>query len=131
LAAADEVIVVVIPDLACLADALRLRMMCEVVRTPVGGIVVNRTGLSKGELPSAEIGSMLDLEVLSVIPEDAEVRKSASLKVPVVIAKSDSPAASAQTSLARSVIEAARGEAQMEHPEVGRRSSRLRSIFVK
>jgi septum formation inhibitor-activating ATPase MinD len=46
---------------------------------------------------------MLDLNILVDIPDDDEVRKSANLKVPVIMKKKDSPAASAQIKLAKQI----------------------------
>jgi septum site-determining protein MinD len=103
LAVADEVIIIVNPDLASLADALRIKMMCDAVDTQIMGVVVSRSGLSKAELAPREVGSMLDLNILVDIPDDDEVRKSANLKVPVIMKKKDSPAASAQIKLAKQI----------------------------
>ena len=101
LTVAQEAILVVNPDLAALADALRVKMMCEMVDTKLLGAVVNRVGLTKGEVPAREAGSMLDTPVLAVIPEDEEMRKSTSLKVPIVMRKKDNPVSKAIGALAR------------------------------
>jgi septum site-determining protein MinD len=101
LAVADDVIIVVNPDLSSLADSLRIKMMCEAVDTQIRGVVVNRSGLSKAELAPREVGSMLGLSILVDIPDDDEVRKSANLKVPVIMKNKNSPAAAAQTKLAQ------------------------------
>jgi len=129
LAASDEVVLVVNPDLASLADALRVKMMCEALETRVRGAVVNRTGLTKAELAPREVGSMLNLEILSVIPEDEEVRKSANLKVPVVMKRKDSPAAAALMALAEKLAGKRRKEAGPTVTEGDRKPSKLRSIF--
>ena len=132
LTVADEIIIVVNPDLTSLADALRMKMMCDAVETRVRGVVINRTGLSKAELAPREVGSMLNLDILTVIPEDDEVKKSANLKVPVVMKKKDSPAALAHLSLAQKI--AGRGiavkvEADLTVPNAGNKPSKLRSFF--
>jgi septum site-determining protein MinD len=117
LAVADEVIIVVNPDLASLADALRIKMMCDAVGTRIRGVVINRSGMSKAELAPREVGSMLDLNILSDIPEDDEIRKSANLKVPLVMTKKDSPAAAAQTRLAKQIAGSKPAEIQVrENP---------------
>lgn len=117
---ADEVILVVNPDLICLADALRVRMMCDAVGARVRGVVVNRAGLSKAELAPREVGSMLGLDVLVVIPEDEEIRKSANLKVPLVMKRKDSPAAVAHFSLAQKIAGAGgKTQARSEAPTSG------------
>jgi septum site-determining protein MinD len=104
LAAADEVIVVVNPDLASLADALRVKMMCEAVNTRIRGVVINRSGVSKAELSPREVGSMLGMKIMAVIPADDEVKKSANLKVPLVMQRKDSPAATALMKLAQQIV---------------------------
>jgi len=134
LALVDEVMLVVNPDLICLADALRVRMMCDAIGARVGGVVVNRAGMSKAELAPREVGSMLGLDVLAVIPEDDEIRKSASLKVPLVMKKKESPAAAAHFSLAQRIAgrpgeKAPRQEAAA--PNEQKKGSRRFSIFGK
>ncbi len=133
LTVADEVILVVNPDLASVADALRTKIMCDAVETVVKGVVVNRTGLSKTELTPREVGSMLSLEVLSVIPEDEEVRRSSNLKVPVVVKKKDSPAATAQLALAQRIEggEMKQLRERATAPKARRKRSGLRSILGK
>jgi len=136
LTVSDEVLIVVTPDLASLADALRVKMMCDALQARVGGVVVNRTGLSKTELAPREVGSMLGLEILATIPEDDEIRKSANLKVPVVLRKKDSPAALAHLGLAQSIAGAS-GEGSPSAPAVRKsqegekKPSKLRSMFSR
>jgi septum site-determining protein MinD len=135
LTAADEVLIVVNPDLASLADALRVKMMCEALQARVGGVVVNRTGLSKTELAPREVGAMLNLEILATIPEDDEIRKSANLKVPVVLRKKDSPAALAHFSLAQRIArisgEGSSAPVAPKSPEAEKKPSKLRSMFSR
>jgi septum site-determining protein MinD len=117
LAVADEVIIIVNPDLASLADALRIKMMCDAVDAQIRGVVVNRSGLSKAELAPREVGSMLGLNILVDIPDDDEVRKSANLKVPVIMKKKDSPAASAQIKLAKQIAGPDLAEVKVEEAD--------------
>lgn len=136
LTVSDEVLIVVTPDLASLADALRVKMMCDALQARVGGVVVNRTGLSKTELAPREVGSMLGLEILATIPEDDEIRKSANLKVPVVLRKKDSPAALAHFGLAQRIARIS-GEGSPSVPaapkssEAEKKPSKLRSMFSR
>ena len=124
LAVADEVIIIVNPDLASLADALRIKMMCEAVDARIMGVVVNRSGLSKAELAPREVGSMLDLNILADIPDDDEVRKSANLKVPVIMKRKDSPAAAAQIKLARQIAGPGGSEVRVEEaPKIQKQDS--------
>jgi septum site-determining protein MinD len=130
LSVADEVVIVVNPDLASLADALRMKMMSEALETNVKGVVINRTGVSKTEISSNEVGSMLDLDVLGVIPEDDEVKKSANLKVPVILKKKDSPASEAQIELAKKISGKERIEVKaVESKGSDEGKSKLRSIL--
>jgi septum site-determining protein MinD len=130
LAVADEVIVVVNPDLASLADALRIKMMCDALGTRIWGVVINRSGMSKAELAPREVGSMLGLTILSDIPEDDEIRKSANLKVPLVMRKKDSPAASAQLKLAKKIAGAKVAEIKVQESPKGEKKAKFR-LFGK
>ena len=132
LTAAEEAILIVNPDLAALADAMRVKMMCEMVDTKLLGIVVNRVGLTKGEVSAKEAGSMLDTTVLAVIPEDEEMRKSTSLKVPLVMTKKESPVSKAVKALARRILGEQEGGASVSPgKEEQKRGSLFGSLFRK
>ena len=71
--------------------------------TSQGIIAVGVTMLMISGEFDLSVGSMLGLNILTDIPDDDEVRKSANLKVPVIMKRKDSPAAAAQIKLAQQI----------------------------
>ncbi|MFB6282761.1 MAG: cell division ATPase MinD [Halobacteria archaeon] len=103
LAVADEVILVVNPELSSMADGLKTKVMTEKVGSKVGGIVLTRAGSQGNELDVSRVEEVLGAEILATVPEDAEVRRSASYKKPVVVHSENSPASKAYRNLAAKI----------------------------
>ena len=85
LSVADEVILVVNPELASMADALKTKILCEVMGGGVYGAILNRAGLEHTELRSQSVEDVLGVRVIDVVPEDANVRRAAAYKNPCVL----------------------------------------------
>jgi septum site-determining protein MinD len=85
LAVADDVILVVNPELSAIVDAMKTKILAEVVGGHVHGAIVNRaTPESLGTI-SQKMEKVLGTRVIGMIPEDQNIRKSASAKTPVVL----------------------------------------------
>jgi septum site-determining protein MinD len=92
LAIADEVMLVVNPELSSIVDALKTRILTEVVKGHVFGAIINRTGADGNELVREKMEKVLGVKVIGTVPDDPNIRKSASYKTPVVVKFPDSPA---------------------------------------
>jgi septum site-determining protein MinD len=85
LSVADQVILVVNPELASMADALKTKILCEVMGGKVYGAILNRAGQEHTELRSQSVEDVLGVGVIDVVPEDANVRRAAAYKTPCVL----------------------------------------------
>jgi len=85
LAIADEVVLVVNPELSSMADALKTKILTEMVGGKVYGAILNRAGMENTELRRHSVEDVLGVRVIDMIPEDANVRRAAAYKTPVVI----------------------------------------------
>jgi septum site-determining protein MinD len=85
LAIADDVILVVNPELSSIVDALKTKILTEVVGGHVMGVIINRAGTDRNDLVSQKMEKVLGVRVLGIIQEDPNVRRAASFKTPVVI----------------------------------------------
>jgi len=81
LSVADQVILVVNPELASMADALKTKILCEVHGREGNGAILNRAGQEHTELRSQSVEDVLGVRVVDVVPEDASVRRAAALQV--------------------------------------------------
>ncbi len=95
LSVADQVILVVNPELASMADALKTKILCEVMGGQVYGAILNRAGDEHTEIRSQSVEDVLGVRVIDVVPEDASVRRAAAYKSPCVLKYPTSPATKA------------------------------------
>ena len=95
LSVADQVILVVNPELASMADALKTKILCEVMGGKVYGAILNRAGHEHTELRSHSVEDVLGVRVIDVVPEDASVRRAAAYKSPCVLKYPHTPATKA------------------------------------
>lgn len=93
LAVCDEAILIVNPELPSITDALKTKLMADIVGRRVKGAVINRVTGTKGELRASKIEELLEVGILGVIPNDRSLVKAAAFKVPVVVKEPNSPAA--------------------------------------
>ncbi|OFV67761.1 MAG: cell division ATPase MinD, archaeal [Candidatus Syntrophoarchaeum caldarius] len=100
MAIADEVILVVNPEISSMADALKTKVLTEMVGGKVMGAIVNRAGMEKVDIPKQKVAELLNTVVIGVIPEDANVRRAAAFKTPLVVNTPKSPAAVAYKKIA-------------------------------
>jgi len=92
LAVCDEAVLIINPELTSITDALKTKLLTDIVGRKVRGVVINKVLGMKGELGVSKIEELLEVGVLGVIPNDKSIVKAAALKVPVVIKEPDSPA---------------------------------------
>ncbi|MDP2796192.1 MAG: cell division ATPase MinD [Methanoregula sp.] len=104
LAVADEVILVVNPELASIVDALKIKILTEVVGGHVLGSIINRVDQDDSDIITRKMEKVLGVKVLGIIPEDANVRRSSSAKVPIVIKFPNSPASKAIKRIASDLV---------------------------
>ncbi len=103
IAAAQELILVVNPEIASITDGLKTKIVAERLGTKILGVVVNRITTLGIEMAKNEIEAILEAKVIAMIPEDPEVRKAAAFGKPVVLRSPNSPAAKAIMELAERI----------------------------
>ncbi|WOF15817.1 AAA family ATPase [Methanoplanus sp. FWC-SCC4] len=92
LAIADEVILVVNPELSSMVDALKTKILTELIGGHVMGAILNRATLENTEVSVHKIEEVLGVKVIGLVPEDPNVRRSAAYKTPIVVKYPSSPA---------------------------------------
>jgi septum site-determining protein MinD len=92
--AADEVLLVVNPEIPSIVGALKFASVAETLGHKVAGVILNKYRTRRRKLvkkipviDAAQVKSMLGFEVLGVIPEDKNFIKDAELKKPLVLRK--------------------------------------------
>ncbi len=81
----QEVIIVTVPQVSSVSDALKMKILAERMGAEVIGAVVNMTKGRKYELTLEEIEATLDTSVIAVLPEDEAVREALAHEMPYVL----------------------------------------------
>lgn len=85
LTVADEVLLVVNPEISSIVDALKIKILTETVGGTMGGAILNRATLEETEMSRRKIEKTLGISIIDTVPEDANVRRAAAAKTPVVV----------------------------------------------
>ncbi|PKL55552.1 MAG: septum site-determining protein MinD [Methanomicrobiales archaeon HGW-Methanomicrobiales-6] len=85
LTVADEVLLVVNPEIASLVDALKIKILTETIGGAIGGAIINRADGENFDVNRKQIEKMLGVSVIDTIPEDANVRRAAAARTLVVV----------------------------------------------
>lgn len=80
-----EVLLVLTPEPASLADALKVRKAAERAGMSVAGVVYNMVTGDKSEIKRSDVEVLLGEKVLAEIPLDLNVRKAGALQEPAVL----------------------------------------------
>ena len=104
LEAADEIILVTNPEIPAVTDALKASKLIEEMGKTVRGVIVTRVKKTKSEMPINNIRDMLELPILGVIPEDANVQKALVMKDALVHTHPKSKASRAYRKIAAKIM---------------------------
>jgi len=103
ISSANEVLIVTTPDIPSVTDALKTVQLCKKLNKPILGVVVTRYD-NKSKLSINNIEMILENKVISVIPEDVNVKESIHLKQPLIHSHPDSQASIEYKKLAAYLI---------------------------
>ena len=92
ISAVDEILVVANPELPSLTEALKTVKLAEMLEKNIVGVVLNKVRKKKYELKKEDAEEIVGYPVIAEIPEDKNVVKSVSVKMPVVDYAPYSPA---------------------------------------
>jgi len=84
IAAADEIIIVTNPEMPAVTDALKAVKVARKKGKEINGVIVTRHNNARYEMPLSSIKSMLESQIIGVIPEDKAVKESSNLRDAVV-----------------------------------------------
>jgi septum site-determining protein MinD len=102
--AGDELVIITNPEIHALTDALKAYEYSKTIGIKTLGVILNRVNNKDWEMTKENVESFMELPVIGMIPEDESVKKSISMKRPVVYAFPRSPASKAIKQLAAKMI---------------------------
>lgn len=77
---AEEIIIVTNPEMPAVTDALKAVKVAREMGKEVNGVIITRHSGAKYEMPLSSIKSMLESQVIGVIPEDKAVKEALNLR---------------------------------------------------
>lgn len=80
LKAADEIIIVTNPEMPAVTDALKSVKVAREMGKEINGVIVTRHTNARYEMPLSSIKSMLETQIIGVIPEDKAVKEALNLR---------------------------------------------------
>ncbi|ABR55358.1 cell division ATPase MinD [Methanococcus vannielii SB] len=104
ISAAEQLIIVVNPEISSISDALKVVSIANRVETNVLGAIVNRVTEDSSELSARSIETILEVPIIGIVPEDPNVRRSSAFGVPIILKHSDSIASQAIIELAAKLV---------------------------
>lgn len=87
----QEVIIVTLPEVSSVSDALKMKILAERMGAKVIGVIMNRVENKPRELDKEEVENTLDSSVISIVPESEKVKEALAYEVPFVLEYPDSP----------------------------------------
>jgi len=82
--AADEIILVSNPEMPAITDALKTIKLAQELGKPVRGVIMTRVTKDGIELDAETVKEMLEIEVLGMVPEHKDIKRSQREKDAVV-----------------------------------------------
>lgn len=82
--AAEEIIIVTNPEMPAVTDALKAVKVAREMGKEVNGVIVTRHKDARYEMPLSSVKSMLEAQIIGVIPEDKAVKEALNLRDAVV-----------------------------------------------
>lgn len=104
LESADELLIVTNPEISALTDALKTIKLAQQFKKPVRGVVLAKVNPKNPDLTKETIESLLEVPIISVIPEDRDVKYAIAQKQAVIYSHPDSAAAISYKKLAADLI---------------------------
>lgn len=103
LEAAEEIIIVTNPEMPAVTDALKAVKVARSMGKEINGVIVTRHMDANYEMPLSSIKSMLETQIIGVIPEDKAVKEALNLRDAVVHTHPRSRVAKKYLEIARKV----------------------------
>ncbi|MBU2560270.1 cell division ATPase MinD [archaeon] len=81
----EELLLVTTPEISAMSDVLKTKIVAKKLGANILGVVINRALFDRTDLAVGEVETILETKVVSVIPEDPEIKMSLSAGKPVIL----------------------------------------------
>jgi len=98
------VLLVVNPEISSLVDALKIKILTEMIDGAVGGAILNRATLENSDVSRGKIEKTLGVSIIDTIPEDVNIRRAAAARTPVIVGSPGSESSKAFRRIAARLV---------------------------
>ncbi|MCE5214851.1 MAG: cell division ATPase MinD [Methanobacterium sp.] len=102
---ADEMILVTTPEVTSITDTLKTKLIAERMDIDILGVVVNRNQYYEEFLTPDEIESILEVPIITIIPEDDELISFFAYGTPFTVEEPESPTSNIFMELAAYLVD--------------------------
>ena len=102
--AGDELLVITIPEMPALTDALKTIEVAKKAGTKIIGVIVNRVKNVKEDIHPRDIEQFLEAPIIGVVPEDRNVQKALRRNIPLLLSYPHSEASVAIKKIAAKLV---------------------------
>lgn len=81
----QEVLIVTIPQVSSVSDALKMKILAEKMGGKITGVVLNMVENRSREVTIEEVENTIDSSVISIIPSDGKVKDAQAYEMPFVV----------------------------------------------
>jgi len=100
----NELILVTTPEISSLSDTLKTKIVAEKLGIDILGVVINRKVKDKAFLSTEEIEVILNVPVLSIIPEDPNIKLAYNTSTSILVDNPNLKSSKLLMNLGKSVI---------------------------
>lgn len=109
----DEILVVSTPDMPSVTDALRTIKIAKQHKKKITGVIMTRAYEDELELKKEDVETILETQVIGIIPEDETMRDALQMRSPVTFTHPNAPSSLGYKKLAAKLL----GEKYIESVE--------------
>jgi septum site-determining protein MinD len=118
LSAGEEILLITTPEISAMSDVLKTKIVARKLGASILGVVLNRALFDRSDLAVDEVETILETRVVSVIPEDPELKMSLSSGQPAILSSPDSQAVRAIKKLASELMGEGEEERETEEEDI-------------
>ena len=102
--ASDKILIVTNPEMVAVTDALKTIQIARKMKKQILGVLLTRYRGDDYDMDLKEIENILEYPIIGTIPEDKNIRKAASKKMPILYSYPNSEASVGYKKLAAKIL---------------------------
>ena len=131
LSVGEEILLVTTPEISAMSDVLKTKIVAKKLGASILGVVLNRAQFDSSDLAVGEVETILETKVVSVVPEDPEIKMSLTSGRPAILQSPDSNGVYVIRKLALELVGEGGDEEEMERGPTPKTEPRGESLLAR